>query len=39
MRDLVAHKYKTLDMQAVWLVAKERVPEVLAFIEKYRTVS
>jgi uncharacterized protein with HEPN domain len=39
MRDLVAHKYKTLDMQAVWLVAKERVPEILSFIRKYRTTS
>jgi uncharacterized protein with HEPN domain len=36
MRDLVAHKYKTLDMHAVWNVAKDRIPEILSFIDDYR---
>lgn len=36
MRDLVAHKYHTLDMIAVWNVAKYRIPEIMAFIQDYR---
>lgn len=35
MRDLVAHKYHTLDMVAVWNVAKNRIPEIIAFIQNY----
>jgi uncharacterized protein with HEPN domain len=36
MRDLVAHKYQALDMSAVWNVAKDRIPEILSFIDAYR---
>lgn len=36
MRDLVAHKYKALDMSAVWNVANDRIPDLLAFINEYR---
>lgn len=35
MRDIVAHKYKQLDMDAVWIVANERIPEILEFIEQF----
>jgi uncharacterized protein with HEPN domain len=35
MRDITAHKYKQLDMIAVWRVAKERIPELLKFINTY----
>ena len=35
MRDQVAHKYHTLDMVAVWNVAQNRIPEIIAFIEGY----
>jgi uncharacterized protein with HEPN domain len=35
MRDLAAHKYKTLNMEAVWLVAVNRVPEIKEFIKFY----
>jgi len=35
MRDIAAHKYKKLDMDAVWVVANERVDEILNFIESY----
>jgi uncharacterized protein with HEPN domain len=38
MRDLVAHKYKTLDMSAVWNVAKDRIPEILSFVDDYRRI-
>ena len=33
MRDIVAHKYKTLDMDAVWEVVIVRIPEILSFIQ------
>lgn len=36
MRDLVAHKYHTLDMTAVWNVAQNRIPEIIAFVEAYQ---
>ena len=32
MRDIVAHKYKTIDMDAVWEVVNVRIPEILSFI-------
>lgn len=35
MRDLVAHKYHTLDMVAVWNVAKYRIPEIIGFVRGY----
>lgn len=35
MSDIAAHKYKKLDMDAVWVVANERVEEILNFIEYY----
>lgn len=35
MRDITAHKYKQLDMVAVWRVAKERIPELLSFINTF----
>ena len=28
-----AHKYKQLDMEAVWIVAQNRIPEILSFID------
>lgn len=37
MRDLVAHKYKTLNMKTVWLVAVEHIPEIKSFIHSYRS--
>ncbi|MGI6712373.1 MAG: DUF86 domain-containing protein, partial [Bacillota bacterium] len=36
MRDIAAHKYKQLDMDAVWIVANERIQEILDFIEDYQ---
>ncbi len=33
MRDIVAHKYKALDMDAVWEVVSVRIPEILSFIQ------
>jgi uncharacterized protein with HEPN domain len=33
MRDITAHKYKTLDMNAVWEVAVGRIPEIIQFID------
>ena len=33
MRDIAAHKYKTLDMDAVWEVVITRIPQILNFIE------
>jgi uncharacterized protein with HEPN domain len=35
MRDITAHKYKQLDMIAVWRVAKERIPKLLSFINVF----
>lgn len=35
MRDLAAHKYQTLDMQAVYNVARNRIPEIIAFVNDY----
>ena len=35
MRDIVAHKYKTLNMSAVWDVASDRIPEIKNFIKDY----
>lgn len=31
MRDVAAHKYQALDMEAVWNVIKDRIPELHAF--------
>ena len=36
MRDIVAHKYKTLNMSAVWGVAHNKIPEIKQFINEYR---
>jgi uncharacterized protein with HEPN domain len=33
MRDIAAHKYKQLDMEAMWIVADKRVPEIIDFIK------
>ena len=35
MRDLAAHKYQTLDMRAVYNVARNRIPEIIAFVDDY----
>lgn len=35
MRDLAAHKYQALDISAIWNVAKNRVPEIMEFIDEY----
>lgn len=32
MRDLVAHKYRTLDMDALWNVLKCRIPELYDYV-------
>lgn len=37
MRDLVAHKYHTLDMVAVWNVAKYRITEIISFIQEHKS--
>lgn len=34
MRDLVAHKYQTLDMVAVWNVVQDRIPELYEFTKR-----
>lgn len=35
LRDVAAHKYQTMDMEAVWNVVQDRIPELYAYIEKH----
>lgn len=34
LRDVLIHDYPNLDLERVWLVAAERVPELLAAVEE-----
>ena len=32
-RDILIHHYDAVDLPAVWAIAKERIPELIAFLE------
>ena len=37
MRDIVAHQYFGVDLETVWLVAKDELPELKAKIQKIKS--
>ena len=37
MRDIAAHGYYEMDDRIIWMTAKEKIPELMKFLESYLT--